>query len=208
MPENPLSGFSLPVSQWFEACFEAPTPAQQRAWPVIRAGRSALLVAPTGSGKTLAAFMNALDHLLFSPGDGSGVRTLYISPLKALGVDVERNLRAPLQGIRAIAAQLDVPTESITIGVRSGDTPQKERQAMVRRPPEILITTPESLYLMLTSKARSILKTVETVIIDEIHAVAATKRGSHLMVSLERLEHLRTSPSPMQASASQRHSAR
>ena len=195
---NVLKDFSAPVAQWFEACFDAPTPAQTRAWPIIQSGQSALLVAPTGSGKTLAAFLAALDRLLFEPKDTPGVRILYISPLKALGVDVERNLRAPHQGIRAIAQQADIHTEAITIGVRSGDTSQKARQAMVRNPPEILITTPESLYLLLTSKARQILKSVETVIIDEIHAVAPTKRGSHLMFSLERLEHLRTSPKPMQ----------
>ena len=198
MSSAALEGFSPPIAQWFEACFDGPTPAQAGAWPVIRAGRSTLLVAPTGSGKTLAAFLATLDRLLFVPRETPGVRTLYISPLKALGVDVERNLRAPLQGIRAIAEQTGVETQPITVGVRSGDTSQKDRQAMVRTPPEILITTPESLYLILTSKARRILATVETVIIDEIHAVAGTKRGSHLMVSLERLEHHRTLATPMQ----------
>jgi ATP-dependent helicase Lhr and Lhr-like helicase len=173
-----LEAFSEPVAQWFDACFDDPTPAQVRAWPVIQSGQSALLVAPTGSGKTLAAFLAALDRLFFEPAEQAGVRVLYISPLKALGVDVERNLRAPHQGIRAIAEQSQLATQPVNIGVRSGDTSQKERQAMVRNPPEILITTPESLYLLLTSKARQILKTVDTAIIDEIHAVAPSKRGS------------------------------
>ncbi len=176
----PLSSFSPPVREWFERAFEAPTPAQEKAWPAIAAGQNVLLSAPTGSGKTLAAFLWALDRLGAEPkGEKQGTRVVYVSPLKALAYDIERNLRTPLRGIGA---------EQITVGIRTGDTPQKERAAMARRPPDILITTPESLYLILTSQARSMLDDVEAVIVDEIHAVAATKRGSHLALTLERLE--------------------
>ena len=183
-----------PVRAWFGAAFaRGPTGAQTQAWPVIAGGDSTLLLAPTGSGKTLAAFLVALDRLMFEPEDGraAGCRVLYVSPLKALGVDVERNLRAPLAGIRATAERLGHPVRVPSIGVRSGDTPQNERQRMVRRPPDILITTPESLYLMLTSSAQTILRSVDTVIVDEIHALVASKRGAHLFLSLERLEELR-----------------
>jgi ATP-dependent Lhr-like helicase len=180
----PLASFSPPVREWFERAFEAPTPAQQKAWPAIAAGENVLLSAPTGSGKTLAAFLWALDRLSSElPGAveerGGGTRVVYVSPLKALAYDIERNLRTPLRGIGA---------EQITVAIRTGDTPQKERAAMVRNPPDILITTPESLYLILTSQARSMLDDVEAVIVDEIHAVAASKRGSHLALTLERLE--------------------
>ena len=187
------AGFATPTRTWFDAAFAAgPTRAQARAWPAIRSGTSTLLLAPTGSGKTLAAFMVALDRLMFGPApEQPGVRVLYVSPLKALGVDVERNLRAPLAGIRATADRLGHPVRVPSIGVRSGDTPAAERQRMVRKPPEILITTPESLYLLLTSNARVSLETVETVIVDEIHAMVPTKRGAHLFLGLERLEHLR-----------------
>ncbi|MFI4990209.1 MAG: DEAD/DEAH box helicase [Solirubrobacterales bacterium] len=185
----PLSSFSPPVREWFEKAFEAPTPAQEKAWPAIAAGENVLLSAPTGSGKTLAAFLWALDRLLAEPKqEKQGTRVVYVSPLKALAYDIERNLRTPLRGIGA---------DQITVAIRTGDTPQKERAAMVRRPPDILITTPESLYLILTSQARSMLDDVEAVIIDEIHAVAATKRGSHLALTLERLEaHVRAHREP------------
>jgi ATP-dependent Lhr-like helicase len=176
----PLSSFSPRVREWFERAFEAPTPAQEQAWPAIAAGENVLLSAPTGSGKTLAAFLWALDRLGSEPKrEAQGTRVLYVSPLKALAYDIERNLRTPLRGIGA---------EEVTVGIRTGDTPQRERAAMARKPPDILITTPESLYLILTSQARSMLEHVEAVIVDEIHAVAATKRGSHLALTLERLE--------------------
>ena len=170
--------------QWFERSFGEPTEAQLRAWPPISERRHVLLSAPTGSGKTLAAFLAALDRLSDAPECGVGTRVLYISPLKALAYDIERNLRAPIRGIGA----------DISVGIRTGDTPQKERAAMQRNPPDILVTTPESLYLILTSQAREMLAGVETVIVDEIHAVAGTKRGSHLALTLERLEaHVRAS---------------
>jgi ATP-dependent Lhr-like helicase len=176
----PLSSFSPPVREWFEKAFEKPTPAQEQAWPAIAAGENVLLSAPTGSGKTLAAFLWALDRLGVEPREEKqGTRVVYVSPLKALAYDIERNLRTPLRGIGA---------EQVTVAIRTGDTPQKERAAMARKPPDILITTPESLYLILTSQARSMLDDVEAVIVDEIHAVAATKRGSHLALTLERLE--------------------
>jgi ATP-dependent Lhr-like helicase len=190
----PLSSFTPRVREWFEAAFAAPTPAQAQAWPAIARGEHVLLSAPTGSGKTLAAFLWALDRLSGdgveggtgeddSMGEGAGgtrsTRVVYVSPLKALAYDIERNLRAPLRGINA---------GDVRVGIRTGDTPQRERAAMLRNPPDILITTPESLYLMLTSRARETLGAVEAVIVDEIHAVAATKRGSHLALTLERLE--------------------
>jgi ATP-dependent Lhr-like helicase len=185
----PLTSFSPPVREWFEKAFETPTPAQEKAWPAIAAGENVLLSAPTGSGKTLAAFLWALDRLSAEPRrEKQGTRVLYVSPLKALAYDIERNLRTPLRGIGA---------EQITVAIRTGDTPQKERAAMARNPPDILITTPESLYLILTSQARSMLNDVEAVIVDEIHAVAATKRGSHLALTLERLEeHVRAHGEP------------
>ncbi len=200
-----LGKFRPQVATWFKEVFAAPTPVQEGAWEAISSGAHALVVAPTGSGKTLAAFLWALNNLverdgqLALPGVGSsdkasgtseGVRVLYISPLKALGVDVERNLRVPLTGIARVANRLGMDEPDISIGVRSGDTPQAERNRQVRRPPDVLITTPESAYLMLTSKAAGILKTVDTVIIDEIHALAGTKRGVHLALTLERLEEL------------------
>jgi ATP-dependent helicase Lhr and Lhr-like helicase len=194
-----LSSFTPSVREWFEQAFDAPTPAQTKAWPAIAAGENVLLSAPTGSGKTLAAFLWALDRLsaekAHERGDAAGggaearanagderapgVRVVYISPLKALAYDIERNLRTPLRGIGA---------EDVSVGIRTGDTPQRERAAMARRPPDIVITTPESLYLMLTSQAREMFGGAEAVIVDEIHAVAATKRGSHLALTLERLE--------------------
>lgn len=184
---DPMGSFSAPARTWFADVFASPTEVQMEAWQKISGGEHTLVVAPTGSGKTLAAFFWALDKLARTPQTGS-TRVLYVSPLKALGVDVERNLRAPLVGIRRTAERLGESVAEISVGVRSGDTPTRERAALLRRPPDVLITTPESLYLMLTSSARSTLTDVETVIIDEIHAIAGTKRGSHLALSLERLD--------------------
>ena len=175
-----LAPFSPTVRRWFEQTFDAPTPAQERGWPAIASGKHTLIQAPTGSGKTLAAFLWALDRA--RPGEG--IQVLYVSPLKALNYDVERNLRGPLAGIGS----------SLTVGVRTGDTPAKERAAMLRNPPDILITTPESLFLLLTSRARETLRTIRFVIVDEVHAVAGSKRGAHLALSLERLERLTAEP--------------
>ena len=210
MADSVLSRFRPQVSTWFSDVFAAPTAVQESAWREISEGKNALVVAPTGSGKTLAAFLWAINSLVVPEGQltlttnsvgasrsaipardkGAGVRVLYISPLKALGVDVESNLHAPLLGISRTAEKLGQPVPQISIGVRSGDTPQSERSRQVRNPPDILITTPESLYLMLTSKAKDILSSVDTVIVDEIHALAGTKRGVHLALSLERLVEL------------------
>ena len=173
-----LAPFSPVVREWFERTFDAPTPAQERGWPAIASGSHVLIQAPTGSGKTLAAFLWALDRA--RPGEGTQV--LYVSPLKALNYDVERNLRGPLAGIGS----------ELSVAVRTGDTPPKERAAMLRSPPDILITTPESLFLMLTSRARETLRSVRVVVVDEVHAVAGSKRGAHLVLSLERLERLTT----------------
>lgn len=190
-----LSHFSTPVRDWFRATFSAPTAAQEGAWESIRNGNNTLIIAPTGSGKTLAAFLWALDalHREHEAGTAGGTRILYISPLKALGADVERNLRAPLTGITRLSGN-DTGEPSISVGVRSGDTPARERRQLISNPPDILITTPESLYLMLTSAARNTLTGVTTVIVDEIHNLAATKRGAHLAVSLERLDALLEKP--------------
>ncbi|MFL5893671.1 MAG: DEAD/DEAH box helicase [Thermoleophilaceae bacterium] len=179
----PLSSFTPPVRDWFLRSFEEPTDAQLQAWPAIARGDNVLVSAPTGSGKTLAAFLWGLDRLVAEPAPGR-TRLVYVSPLKALSYDVERNLRAPLRGIGA----------DLRVGIRTGDTPQRERQQMLRHPPDILITTPESLYLMLTSRAREFLTGAESVIVDEVHAVARTKRGAHLALTLERLEHLAERP--------------
>jgi ATP-dependent Lhr-like helicase len=189
--------FSEPTRVWFRAAFAAPTAAQTGAWDAIAAGRHALVVAPTGSGKTLAAFLASLDRLATTPAPAERsrrCRVLYVSPLKALAVDVERNLRAPLAGIRHTADRLGIEVPAITVGVRSGDTPAAERRRLQTTPPDILITTPESLFLMLTSQARESLRGVETVILDEVHAVAGSKRGAHLAVSLERLDALLDRP--------------
>ena len=175
---DPLGVFSPETRAWFEQAFAGPTPAQERGWPAIARGGNTLIQAPTGSGKTLAAFLYGIDRL--NPDPGQGLRLLYVSPLKALNYDIERNLRGPLAGLGS----------ELRVGVRTGDTPQKERAAMVRKPPDILITTPESLFLLLTSQARETLRSIETVIVDEVHAVAGTKRGAHLALSLERLDRL------------------
>ncbi len=186
----PLSRFSAPTREWFTNAFERPTPVQESAWAAIARGEHVLCVAPTGSGKTLAAFLWALDSLAVGQDPAMGTRVVYVSPLKALGVDVERNLRTPLAGIRAAAERLGISFGQVSVGVRSGDTTPRERAALRRRPPDILITTPESLYLMLTGSARETLTGVGTVIVDEIHAVAGSKRGSHLALTLERLDAL------------------
>jgi ATP-dependent helicase Lhr and Lhr-like helicase len=179
---DPLAVFSPRTRAWFEEAFSAPTPAQVLGWPAIASGRDTLIQAPTGSGKTLAAFLYGIDKLNSEPGEG--LRLIYVSPLKALNYDIERNLRGPLAGLQS----------ELRVGVRTGDTPQKERAAMLRNPPDILITTPESLYLLLTSRARENLKGVRTLILDEVHAVAGTKRGAHLMLSVERLRRLTDQP--------------
>ena len=192
-----LDPFSPATRAWFDASFAGPTPAQSGAWEAVARGDHALVVAPTGSGKTLAAFLWSLDRLAAAPPPAQRsrrCRVLYVSPLKALAVDVQRNLRAPLHGIRAAAERLGLPKPEVTVGVRTGDTPAEERRSFARRPPDILITTPESLFLLLTSQAREALRGVETVIVDEVHAVAGTKRGAHLALSLERLDVLLDRP--------------
>ncbi|MDO4901617.1 DEAD/DEAH box helicase [Actinomyces sp.] len=224
MPPTLPAAFAPATRAWFDAAFPTgPTPVQRRAWEAIGRGENALVIAPTGSGKTLAAFLSAIDHLSrpvaqvarggepapvgvapagAAPADrrrtlqprGRGARVLYISPLKALGADVERNLRRPLAGITAAAAELGVPAAPIAVGMRTGDTTPAERRRLRTSPPDILITTPESLYLMLTSAVRETLRTVETVIVDEIHSFAGQKRGTHLALSLERLDDLLPRP--------------
>jgi ATP-dependent Lhr-like helicase len=191
-----LDRFSPPVAAWFGSTFAAPTPAQERGWPAISKGLHTLILAPTGSGKTLAAFLWALDRLTAEPPPPADrrCRVLYISPLRALAVDVEKNLRAPLTGIGLAAERLGEDFHAPTVAIRTGDTPANERRRIATKPPDILITTPESLYLMLTSQAREILRGVRWVIVDEIHAVAATKRGAHLALSLERLEAIADEP--------------
>ncbi|WP_137145493.1 ATP-dependent helicase [Mycolicibacterium sp. CR10] len=190
---DPLSRFSPLTREWFTGTFVQPTPAQAQAWNAIADGDNTLVIAPTGSGKTLAAFLWAIDGLAREP-DTKGTRVLYVSPLKALAVDVERNLRTPLTGISRIAERTGQSPPNISVGVRSGDTTASKRRELITRPPDILITTPESLFLMLTSAARETLAGVQTVIVDEVHAVAATKRGAHLAVSLERLDALLERP--------------
>ncbi|GII99423.1 Lhr family ATP dependent helicase [Sediminihabitans luteus] len=192
-----LGGFAEPTRAWFASAFEAPTPAQSGTWDAVRSGRHALVVAPTGSGKTLAAFLSAIDDLTSTPTPEDPLarcRVLYVSPLKALAADVDRNLRAPLAGIRHAAQRLGATTPDVVVGTRTGDTPASERRQLGRRPPDVLITTPESLYLVLTSAARAGLAGVRTVIVDEIHAVAGTKRGAHLALSLERLDAMLPAP--------------
>ncbi|MEU3257398.1 ATP-dependent helicase [Streptomyces albidoflavus] len=197
MAPSALDTFSPATRNWFTGAFSAPTAAQEGAWGAIAEGSDVLVVAPTGSGKTLAAFLSALDTLASTPPPAESrkrCRVLYVSPLKALAVDVERNLRSPLTGIRQESVRLGLPEPEVRVGIRSGDTPAAERRSLATRPPDILITTPESLFLMLTSSAREALEGVETVILDEVHAVAGTKRGAHLALSLERLDELLPKP--------------
>jgi ATP-dependent Lhr-like helicase len=202
-----LGAFSPTTRAWFEATFRSPTPAQRDAWPPIARGEHTLVCAPTGSGKTLAAFLWAIDRITTDPTPDKNrrCRVLYISPLRALAVDVEKNLRAPIAGI-ALAAERDgAVIHEPSAAIRTGDTPPAERRSHMRQPPDILITTPESLYLMLTSQARDVLRSIDTVIVDEIHAVAHSKRGSHLMLSLERLEEItQKAPQRIGLSATQR----
>ena len=201
--------FSEPTEAWFKHAFGSPTEAQREAWPAIRSGEDVLVIAPTGSGKTLSAFLSAIDRLMGRPAPvpakprsggrakrsgARGVTVLYVSPLKALAVDVAKNLQAPLSGIAAECEARGLRPPDIRVAARSGDTTPQERRAIVSHPPDILVTTPESLYLILTSKARRILATVDTVIVDEVHAVAGTKRGAHLALSLERLDRLTARP--------------
>lgn len=197
MARSALDTFSPATRNWFTGAFSAPTAAQEGAWGAIAEGSDVLVVAPTGSGKTLAAFLSALDTLASTPPPAESrkrCRVLYVSPLKALAVDVERNLRSPLTGIRQESVRLGLPEPEVRVGIRSGDTLAAERRSLATRPPDILITTPESLFLMLTSSAREALEGVETVILDEVHAVAGTKRGAHLALSLERLDELLPKP--------------
>ncbi|MGA9856742.1 MAG: DEAD/DEAH box helicase, partial [Solirubrobacteraceae bacterium] len=192
-----MTRFSPATQAWLDGAFLAPTAAQVGAWDAIARGEHTLVVAPTGSGKTLAAFLSALDRLAAQPIPPDPMRrcrVLYISPLKALAVDVERNLRSPLAGIRQAAARLGLSAPDVGVAMRSGDTPADERRAFARRPSDILITTPESLFLLLTSAAREALRGIDTVIVDEVHAVCATKRGAHLALSLERLDALLDAP--------------
>ncbi|NND59038.1 MAG: DEAD/DEAH box helicase, partial [Gammaproteobacteria bacterium] len=188
-----MKDFTKTTRRWFADTFAAPTAVQEAGWKTIASGRNALLIAPTGSGKTLAAFLYSIDRLIRTPRSAQpGVKVLYISPLKALVYDVERNLRGPLAGIRVAAETAGEVLPEVRVDVRTGDTPQKDRQRQRRDPGEILVTTPESLFLLLGSQARETLRTVETVIIDEVHALAPTKRGAHLALSLERLAALTT----------------
>ncbi|MBW3661743.1 MAG: DEAD/DEAH box helicase [Actinobacteria bacterium] len=207
MPDHPATptgphavldelGFSEPVRTWFATTFAEPTPAQSRGWPAIASGEHSLILAPTGSGKTLAAFLWTLDQLTREPppDDDRRLRVVYVSPLRALAVDIDRNLRAPLRGVALAGERLGVDVHAPEVAIRTGDTPADKRRRIQRHPPDILITTPESLFLMLTSKVRERFASVDTVIIDEIHAVAGTKRGAHLALSLERLEELTDRP--------------
>src|SRR3954468_236251 len=180
---------------WWASRFGAPTAAQSEGWSAIRRGEHTLIAAPTGSGKTLAAFLTALDQLFREGAERGGlpdeVRVIYVSPLKALSADIHKNLAEPRRQIRALAEEMGYPAAKLTAAVRSGDTPQQERAAMLRKPPHILVTTPESLYLLLTAeKSRAMLKTARVVIVDEIHAVLQSRRGAHLALTLERLDHV------------------
>ncbi|MFG1930452.1 ATP-dependent helicase [Mycobacterium sp. NPDC048908] len=196
MTSDPLERFSALTREWFTGTFAEPTAAQAQAWSAIADGDNTLVIAPTGSGKTLAAFLWAIDQLASSEPKpaGAGTKVLYVSPLKALAVDVERNLRTPLIGVGRVAERRGLTALAISVGVRSGDTPPAQRRALITNPPDVLITTPESLFLMLTSAARETLADVRTVIVDEVHAVAGTKRGAHLALSLERLDQILAAP--------------
>src|ERR1700748_3362839 len=191
---NVLNSFHPAVAAWFQRTFDAPTPAQERAWPALQAEQHVLVAAPTGSGKTLAAFLAAIDRLVregLEHGLSDETHIVYVSPLKALSNDIRRNLEAPLAGIREELRAMGLPEAEIRSWVRTGDTPQGERDAARKRPPHIVVTTPESLYILLGSESgRAMLQTTRTVIVDEIHAMAPHKRGSHLALSLERLEAL------------------
>src|SRR5947199_5058162 len=186
--------FHPAVAAWFDRTFAAPTAAQSQAWPAIQSGRDVLIAAPTGSGKTLAAFLAAIDALVrqgLEGGLADETQVVYVSPLKALSNDIKKNLEAPLAGIAEELRARGLPEVEIRTWVRTGDTPQGERAQMRKRPPHIVVTTPESLYILLGSESgRAMLKTVKSVIVDEIHAVAPNKRGAHLALSLERLKHL------------------
>ena len=201
-----MASFSEPVRTWFADTFGASTAVQARAWNAIARGENTLVIAPTGSGKTLAAFLWAIDGLMGQKAAAAargekwprGVRVLYVSPLKALGADVDRNLQGPLTAISALvaaeAARDGAKAPEVRTAMRTGDTTAEERRKIARNPPDILITTPESLYLMLTSQACEVLRTVETVIVDEVHALAGDKRGAHLSLSLERLDDILERP--------------
>src|ERR1700739_1800477 len=186
-PSDPLDLFLPPVRHWFRTALGEPTPAQRQGWPAIAAGQHTLILAPTGSGKTLAAFLACLDQLWRQDPLPRGVRVLYVSPLKALNNDIHRNLQVPLEGVAATARDVQQSLPAIEVAVRTGDTPAHERPRLQRRPPHVLITTPESLHLLLTSKAREALRGVTHCIVDEIHSLCANKRGVFLSLLLERL---------------------
>src|ERR1700743_3090969 len=192
-PANALDLFHPAVRDWFSAVFTGPTRPQTLGWPALARGDSSLIFAPTGTGKTLAAFLWCINRLMFStdkPPEEARCRVIYISPIKALAVDVERNLRAPLVGIAQAAQRLGHAYQEPTVAIRTGDTPADERARFLRHPSDIIITTPESLYLLLTSQPRELLRSVDTVILDEIHALVPTTRGSHLSRSPEPPERL------------------
>src|SRR5215510_9745032 len=207
-----LTAFHPAVRVWFERRFpEGPTPPQAEGWPAIASGVDTLIAAPTGSGKTLAAFLVCIDRLFREAGesvalDDDPTRVVYVSPLKALAADIEQNLRTPLDEIRAVARELGLPAPDLRVLLRTGDTPSAVRAAMIKRPPHLVVTTPESLYLLVTAgKSRERLRRVGTVIVDDIHAVAREKRGAHLMLTLERLEALTSDrPQRIGLSATQR----
>ena len=211
-PEDTLSVFHPAVATWFERRFsDGPSEPQALGWPEIRTGRNTLIAAPTGSGKTLAGFLVAIDSVyrtFESTGEvPAGVKVVYVSPLKALAVDIHQNLERPLSEIEAVARELGLPVPEISVAVRTGDTPASARTLMTKHPPTFLVTTPESLYLLLTAeRSRAVLKSVETVIVDEIHALARTTRGSHLALSLERLDAVQSGSLPQRVglSATQR----
>ncbi len=194
----PLSSFHPVVARWFQQRFGEPTAPQRQGWDAIRAGRDTLISAPTGSGKTLAAFLYSLDQLFRDGLEGplpDEIRVVYVSPLKALSADIHLNLAEPRREIRRLAEESGLEAPRITAAIRSGDTPAAERAAMLRKPPHILVTTPESLYLLLTARrSREMLRTVRTVIVDEIHAVVESRRGAHLALTLERLSHVASQP--------------